>query len=669
MNQLLKSNNCFYLDDFNIIRFVSDKTFKINSISLYYEYEEYPLVLDNVIDASLNKIYFFKTTTKIDPRLDYKILLNGSLYRIFVGDITLKESFDEEYYFNDWLGYKFNKNSVTFRLWAPVSKEVLIVINKKEHQMHYIHHGVYEINIPNSKNELDGGAYHYLIRNDEKYVEVLDPYALSVDGMLKECFIINLDKTYKYKTTFVDNTLSNKENSIIYEASVRDFTSSLPINNKGLFLGIVESSTLDDHGINYLNKIGITHIQLGPVFCFGGVNNLIKSSYDPKFLYNWGYNPILYNALSGWFVSNPNNPYCSINEFKMMIECFHKNNIGVIMDVVYNHVYKMEEYALHVIVPKYPYRYFSSDTISNGSWCGNDIATERRMNRKFIIDSLLYYQNEFKIDGFRFDLMGLIDIETLNDASTLLLKNNPNTLLYGEGWQMNTAYDSSKLAHMFNSDKLSDYSFFNDYFRNTIKGKASEYKASIFQKADHNKELFESLFSGKHLFSNSTKSINYVECHDNLTMYDEQIKLGINKQDAIENAKMALVFVLFSKGISFIHSGEEILRTKYGIDNSYNKSDVVNKFPWHHLIIYEDVLDYFIKLVNIKKRINFGEYKYVKTLSKDKVMKVIFENSKNEKLNLYINLKNTLVTLDLSKEELIFGTNSLKRSVSITLSK
>ena len=112
MNQLLKSNNCFYLDDFNIIRFVSDKTFKINSISLYYEYEEYPLELDNVIDASLNKIYFFKTTTKINPRLDYKILLNGSLYRLFVGDITLKESFDEEYYFNDWLGYKFNKNSL-----------------------------------------------------------------------------------------------------------------------------------------------------------------------------------------------------------------------------------------------------------------------------------------------------------------------------------------------------------------------------------------------------------------------------------------------------------------------------------------------------------------------------------------------------------------------------
>ena len=307
--------------------------------------------------------------------------------------------------------------------------------------------------------------------------------------------------------------------------------------------------------------------------------------------------------------------------------------------------------------------------MSNGSWCGNDVATERLMNRKFIIDSLEYYQNEFAIDGFRFDLMGLIDTLTINEAYNKITKKNKSSLFYGEGWQMPTAYSPDLLSHMFNSKNVLNVSFFNDYFRNTLKGRKEHNKKGLLIQGDHHKETIESLFTGKKMFSSSNQSINYVECHDNTTFFDEQKKWGINNDEIKENAKIALIFVLFAKGISFIHSGEEILRSKLGIDNSYNLPDVINKFPWHLTIVNSDLLMDFKKLIKIKKEIHFSEYEFEKVLSKDKYLKVIFKKEA-ERLNLYINLKNNTCLLNLENEEVLFGnSNILNKGVIITKTK
>lgn len=649
-------NNGAYLDNFHKIKLVLSKDINIKSIYLLFNNNKFNLDIINTEYLNNVNNYYLNSEEYINPRYDYDLIINDNIIiPLSIGAIGTKGEFDSEYFFDDWLGFKYTKTNVTFRLWAPLSKEVYVIINEsKKYSLEYIDKGVYEVKISNKNEWLDKQSYYYLIRNDRDFIKVIDPYGYSISSDLSKCYIFDFKKTHKLEYDYIDNTDSKKDNSIIYEMSVRDFTISLPLKHKGEFLGIVESSELDSHGINYLKDLGITHVQLGPVYAFGGVDYNIKDSLNPKFKYNWGYNPILYNALCGWYVSNPDDPYSQINEFKLMIDEFHKNNIGVILDVVYNHVYITCDYALNKIVPGYPYRNYANGELSNGSWCGNDVATERLMNHKFIIDSLKYYQKEFKIDGFRFDLMGLIDVDTINEAYKTLSHVNKNVLLYGEGWKMGTGYDSNKLAHMFNSSKVPNVGFFNDYFRNTLKGKAEHNSPSIIMKGEHNKDTFESLFSGNKIFGDYLQTINYVECHDNATFYDEQKKFGIFDGDAKENAKIALFFVLFSKGISFIHSGQEILRTKLGIDNSYNQPDTINKFPWHLMFINYDVLEYFKELVKIKKEINFSEYQFVKVMTKDKCMKVIFTNNTN-KLNLYINLKNNKVKLDLAKENIVFG--------------
>ena len=662
MNNYLTNPLGAYLDSFNTIKLKINSDVEIYS-SILKGNEELELENINTTYLKDSKVVTLKSFGKINPSLDYEVIINNQLqYHLNVGAITLTKEFEDEYFFEGWLGFKYTKTNVTFRLFSPVSKEVVLVINDdKTYSSKPLEKGVYEVKVSNKNEWLDGATYYYKIRNDEEMFNVIDPYATAISSDFNKCFIFDKKKTYSLKHNFVSLINNNKENSIIYEMSVRDFTISLPLEHKGEFLGLVESSTIESQGINYLEDLGITHVQLSPVFAFGGVDYKLKSPHQKGFKYNWGYNPIAYNALCGWYASNPDDPYSSINEFKLMIDTLHEKGIGVILDVVFNHVYLKEQYSFGKIVPYYPYRFYQNGEYSNGSWCGNDIATERKMNRKFILDSLQYYQEEFKIDGFRFDLMGLIDIDTINNAFNILSSKNNATLLYGEGWQMPTAYSPSLLANMFNSCDLPEVSFFNDYFRNTLKGRKEHNKQSLLVKADHHKETIESLFSGNKMFFNQNQSINYVECHDNSTFFDEQIKFGINSKLAKENAKIALIFVLFSKGISFIHSGQEILRSKQGIDNSYNLSDVVNKFPWHLSIINKDLYLDIKELIKIKKEINFASFDFVKVQTKDKCLKIIFQNETN-KLNIYLNLKNNKVKLNLTNEEVLFGSNIINTS-------
>ena len=671
MNNQAMNKTLAYLDSYYDIRIITSYETRFSSAYLVSKSSN---VLLNIVKESIlddKRIVYLKSHEKISSRSDYYVSINNEQVYLNIGDITLTKEFDLENFTNEALGVFYNTDKVLFKLWAPVSKEVKVVIDEIEYEMHNNNTSVYEVEVENYKNALDGAKYYYLVRNNETFVKTLDPYAISVNSDFTYCYIINPKKLYKQKHSFISGFCDVINESIVYELNVRDFTITLPLKHKGEYLGIVESKTLENQGINYLVDLGITHVQLMPTYSFGGVNNNIKDAFDKDFKYNWGYNPVLYNAPCNWYASC-DNAYNSINEFKMMIDEFHKNKIGVILDVVYNHVYNMEEYALNVVVPKYPYRYFESGDISNGSWCGNDVATERLMNRKFIIDSLKYYQSEFNIDGFRFDLMGLIDTKTMNLAKEELTKTNPNTLLYGEGWQMWTAYNPELLSHMFNSKEVPNIGFFNDFFRNTLKGKYAHSKPGILVRGEQSKEVIDSLLNTR-LNKDQSYFVNYVECHDNMTFYDEQKSFGINEQDIKENAKIALIFVLFSKGLAFIHSGQEILRTKLKIDNTYNLSDIYNKFPWHLTFINEDLLKYYKELIALRKDIEFFKYKHFKTVLKDKIIKVIYKYE-NEYINIYFNLRNTTCILNLEeKEEVLFSSNKntsiLRKSIVITKTK
>ena len=593
-----------FLESYYNIKLVISSNFDFSSALLVSNFETV-LLEKEVVKTKYDKlIIYLKSPLKIDPSIDYTIKINNELFiPLSVGFITITEEFDKENYFGGWLGFEYTKESVIFRLWAPVSKEVILVINDEyKYPLKKIDKCVFEIEISNDDEWLDGSSYYYLVRNNQEFVKTLDPYGISVNSNFDKCFIFDFEKTIKLNYSY----LKKEIDPIIYEINVRDFTISLPVKHKGEFLGIIEASKIENHGIDYLQKLGISHVQLMPIFAFGGVNYLSKSHQNSNFAYNWGYNPILYNALCGWYVSEPNNPYSQINEFKMLVDEIHKAKMGINIDVVFNHVYLTKNYCLNKIVPGYPYRYFKNNSndfeISNGSWCGNDIATERLMNRKFIIDSLKYFQSSFKIDGFRFDLMGLIDIETMKLVKQELSKENPNVMLYGEGWAMNTAYSQEKLSTMFNFNKLDGISFFNDEFRNTIKGKNNQ--GGIFL-GNYNKQQLEYLFKGTNYFN---QSLNYVECHDNLTFYDQQKLFGLSDESIKENAKIALAFILFSKGVPFIHSGQEALRSKMGIDNSYNSSDFVNKFPWHLTFVHGDLVEYSKRLIKVYKEYHLSKY-------------------------------------------------------------
>lgn len=657
-----------YLESYNIIHLIVDTNTLVSNATLISENKYELKILDQIVENG-KKLVILKSDEKLNLRKDYHILINDlEMVPLYIGNITKTTEFDLNNYFDGWLGVKYTKTNVTFRLWAPLAKEVILVINDThKYNMDYFDSGVYEIKLPNREEYLDKASYHYLIRNDFEFIKVIDPYCTNIDPTFTKSYIINLKKTYQFKHSFVDNINDKIDNAIIYETHVRDFTISLPLKHKGKFLGIVESKDIEKHGINYLKDLGITHVQLAPVNAFGGVDYTITDPFDKNFKYNWGYNPIYYNALCGWYSSNPLDPYQTINDFKQMIDELHQENIGVILDVVYNHVYITEEYVMNKIAPGYAYRYNANGELSNGSWCGNDIATERLMNRKFIIDSIKYYQDNFLIDGFRFDLMGLIDINTINEISKLLHKKNKNSLVYGEGWQMPTGVNSNTLSHMFNSKLTPSVGYFNDYFRNTLKGKYEQGTCGILLKEEHSKEVIESLFNPNKVISNYLQSINYVECHDNATFYDEQKKFGINDEEIKENAKLALVFVLFSKGISFIHSGQEILRTKLGIDNSYNSLDIINRFPWNLLVINEDLFEFTKRLIKIKKDENFASYNFSKVISKDKYIKVIFEKE-DANLNIYLNLKKNISLVDVNKEIVLYG-NKSKQMKKIPLQK
>ena len=667
-------NNVFgaYLETYHKIKLIIPSNIDYSNIELIDKNGSILLEKDEILKYNDKNIIILKSNYKIDPSIDYTVKINGVVsYPLLIGQITLTTEFDNENYFNDWLGIKYFKDEVKFRLWAPVSKEVILVINDDlKYYLKKGEKGVFEISISNDYEWLDKKSYYYLVRNDLEFEKCLDPYGYSISSDLKSCYIFDFEKTIDIDNSFYKEGKKISE-PIIYEVNVRDFTISLPIKHKGEFLGIIEASNIKNHGIDYIKSLGITHIQLMPVFAFGGVDYLSKSSKNEKFAYNWGYNPILYNALCGWYVSNPDDPYCQINEFKMLVNEIHKSGLGINLDVVFNHVYETANYSLNKIVPGYPYRYFNLKNnfleISNGSWCGNDIATERLMNRKFIIDSLKYYQDTFKIDGFRFDLMGLIDVETINLIKEELAKVNLNVLLYGEGWDMNTAYPKELLATMYNQKKLNGIGFFNDEFRNAIKGNNNK-EGLFFGK--FNKALIEKLLNGTEYGINS---INYVECHDNLTFYDQQKLFGFHNEKIKENAKIALALVLFSKGIPFIHSGQEVLRTKMGIDNSYNSSDFINKFPWHLTFVHSDLVEYTKLLIDVYKKLHFSKYELLNVEIIDGLIICDFKYKKNQ-VNLYINLSDKIKNIVINLEEIIFCTdivrdNNIKLNRGILITK
>jgi len=385
---------------------------------------------------------------------------------------------------------------------------------------------------------------------------------------------------------------------VVYETHLRDFTMSplSGVTNKGKFIGLTEEAPL-----NYLRELGITHLQILPFFDYGSID---ETTLDQN-RYNWGYDPVNYNAPDGGYSTNPYDPACRIREAKAMIQALHKAGIRVIMDVVYNHTYDVMGCSLGRVVPKYFYRLNEDGTYANGSGCGNETASDHEMYRRFMVESVCYWAREYHIDGFRFDLMGIHDQETMRQIRAALDEIDPTILTYGEGWAaMSPAYPYDSLAMKQWTYKMPRVGAFSDDIRNALIGSPFDHERGF---ASGNpagaKDVMRGLIACPEWSGEPMQHVSYITCHDNYCLRD---RIAVSASEETEETrlrmnKLAQTAVLVSQGMTFIYGGEELYRTKQGIDNSYQSPDSINTIPWENLDKYADLHDYYQAMIAIRR--------------------------------------------------------------------
>lgn len=546
------------------------------------------------------KIEQFGNTFHINTTLRGRILLHTDYYlelkdnirlHLNIGQIMRTERFDVENYYDGPLGVEYTKDYSIFRTWSPVAKEIKVVLKKEDSEIKrdltFIEQGLWELKL---EGDYENYLYHYEVRVDLECKKTLDPYALSSTTDSLENYIIDPKKLYQFKYD-VPLFTGNYLDSVIYEAHLRDLNDE---NKPSSYLALIDK-------LPYIKDLGITHLQIMPLNAFGGITEEQKDSP-----YNWGYNPVEFNVPTGWYASDSKNGYVRVNELREMIDEIHHHGLNVNLDVVYNHVYVAATYALNVLVPGYVYRTDSQGFMTNGSGCGTDVASERRMNRRYIIDSLKHWITFYNIDGFRFDLMGLLDFETLNNGRRELLTLKPNLMFYGEGWNLSTGIPETKRSTINNYWALPNFAYFNDTFRNIMRGEPYNNRGFVynqFYNMQNVAEVVKGSSSKGYLLKKPSQSINYVECHDNLTFYDKLKKdlVTLKESDTKNYIILSLGLVVLSLGIPFIHAGQELMRSKKGIDNTYNLGLDVNGLSYQNKDEYQDIIDALKFFISFRK--------------------------------------------------------------------
>jgi len=549
-----------------------------------------------------------------------------------IGNIFEGKGFEKSFlYDGEDLGASYTPQSTTFRVWAPTAATAVLNLydtgtqGEGEAEVHPMKQDEKGTWVYTAEGDLKGKYYTYTVHTRDKDQEAVDPYAKAagVDGM--RGMVIDLKETdpegweKDKRPPFLNPT-----DAIIYELHVRDFSvdAASGIKNAGKFLAFTENGTsLNGEGkvktgVDHLVELGITHLHLLPSFDFRS----IKESELDQNRFNWGYDPQNYNLPEGSYSTDPYNGAARVTEFKKMVQSLHKNGIRVVMDVVYNHTGATADSNLNKLVPNYYYRQDAKGRFANGSGCGNETASERGMVRKMIVDSVTYWASEYNVDGFRFDLMGLHDVETMNQVRAALDKIDPSIIVYGEGWTGGASpLDNDKAAVKANTKKLDDrIAVFSDDMRDAIKGSVFTIKDPGFVNGKpnaKNKIMFgvaagmaHEQITQKPWANQPSQVITYASAHDNNTLWDKLILTNPEADDKTLTAmnKLAATLVLTSQGIPFIHAGEELARSKPkakgGYDeNSYMSPDEVNKIRWERKVTYQNLFEYYQGLIALRK--------------------------------------------------------------------
>jgi len=532
--------------------------------------------------------------------------------------------------YNDlWLSY--SKAATVFKLWSPNADQVKLHLFEKGKGGEAFETYDLEIGVGGAlwvkqiDQDLNGVYYTYQVMMDGQWLdETPGIYARAVGVNGKRAMVLDLHTTNpegweKDKGP----TLTYPNEAIIYELHIRDMTihpasgSSMP----GSYLGLVESGTKGPAGvatgIDHLKELGINYVHLLPTFDHYAINESRLDSAQ----FNWGYDPQNYNVPEGSFSSDPFNAEVRIKEFKEMVKAFHDNGIGVILDVVYNHTGRTETSNFNLENPEYFYRFREDGSYSDAAACGNETASEKEMVRKYILESVSYWAEEYHLDGFRFDLMGIHDITTMNEIAKTLKVVNPNIFVYGEGW---TAADSplpeKDRALKKHIKQMPQITAFSDDIRDGLKGSVFEdnstgfvsgaadteesVKFGIVGSIEHPQLDYTQINYSKEAWANDPwQAISYVSCHDNHTLIDklEVSKPNANQETLIAMDKLANAVVLTSQGVSFLHAGSEMLRTKNEEHNSYNLPDSINQIDWNWKVKHKAVFDYYKNLIALRK--------------------------------------------------------------------
>lgn len=532
------------------------------------------------------------------------------------------------------LGAVYAPERTMFRVWAPEAQQVKLLLYPAGNDTPVKESCVMEPGEGGTwcytkQGDCAGVYYTYLVTGrDGRQQEAVDVYARAVGVNGRRAMVVDLSGTDP--AGFRQDNYRNPESiadAVIYEGSVRDFTidSSSGAVNGGKYLGLTEAGTKNSYGeatgLDYICSLGVTHVQLMPSFDFETVDEHRPLGQG----YNWGYDPDNYNVPEGSYSTNPFEGEVRIREMKQMVQALHDRGIGVIMDVVYNHTYRASDSNLNKLAPGYYYRTDDQGAFSNGSGCGNEIASDRAMVRKLIIDSLVYWMKEYHIDGFRFDLMAVLDIETMQEADRVLRSIRPDVFLYGEGWNGGPSVLAPERASFkYNMKQMPGIGAFNDDIRDSVKGSVFEahergfvngadnceqgLRFGIVGAVEHSQVDYDA-YGIKPWAASPEQSINYVSCHDNFTLWD---KLTVSCPEEDEELlkrmnRLAAAIIFTSQGVPFLQAGEEFLRSKPApgtgalVEDSYNLPDETNSLKWDQIHIHRDMVAYYEGLMAFRK--------------------------------------------------------------------
>lgn len=568
--------------------------------------------------------------TKVVLNLSSDILL-GKTYTISnskfgsaqtkAGQIMSSSGFSDRFtYSGDDLGNTYSSDHTIFRVWAPTASAVSVVSYPTATSPAFsgsitpMTQDVKGTWIASKKGDLNGSIYTYRVTVGGVESEAVDPYVRAVTVNGERGVVLNLFQTDPKVWTKTKPTFSGKgSDALIYELHIRDLSmdasSNIPAAHKGKFLALTDVKTIDatggKTGVNAIKDLGVTHVELLPIFDYASVDES-----NPTF--NWGYDPQNYNVPEGSYSTDPTNPKTRILELKTAIQALHDQKLRVMMDVVYNHVFSVPNFSEEKIVPGYFFRTNSDGSLSNGSGVGNDLASERPMARKLIVDSVKYWATQYRVDGFRFDLMGLLDIETMQQIRKELNKIDPTILIIGEGWNMGTL-DSTLRANQQNIGSLTGISAFNDQLRDGVKGSVfnagetgyatgtlnqiGNVKVGIIGNVFYSRDVL-----GNWITANPTQSVNYVESHDNLTLADK-ISASVPGSTSATVAsldRLSASIPLLAQGVPFIQAGQEFLRSKNGDANSYKSSDSINSLKWNLRTENAVTVNYYKGLISLR---------------------------------------------------------------------